>query len=128
MDSSFDFSLNNKVIVVTGATGVLGEAFVNGIASAGGSVGVLGRNEKVANERADAINSRGGKAIALVADVMDEQQLMAAKKKLLDRFGKIDGLVNGAGGNIAAAVIQPDQDIFKLDFNALKQVMDLNLF
>lgn len=128
MDSSFDFSLNDKVIVVTGATGVLGEAFVNGIASAGGSVGVLGRNEKVANERADAINSRGGKAIALVADVMDEQQLVAAKKKLLDRFGKIDGLVNGAGGNIAAAVIQPDKDIFQLDFNALKQVMDLNLF
>src|ERR1041384_6359385 len=100
MDSSYDFSLNEKVIVVTGATGILGEAFINGIVAAGGIVGVLGRNEKVANERADAINKRGGKALALVADVTNEEQLKEAKKKVVDKFGKIDGLVNGAGGNI----------------------------
>lgn len=128
MNASQDFSLDKKVIVVTGATGVLGEAFVNGIADAGGYVGVLGRNEKVANERAEAINKRGGNAIPLVADVTNEEHLKQAKQKVVDKFGKIDGLVNAAGGNIAAAVIPPDHDIFQLDFNALKQVMDLNLF
>lgn len=55
-----DFSLKGKVIVVTGATGILGEAFINGIANAGGIVGVLGRNEKIANERSD-LNCKSGR-------------------------------------------------------------------
>lgn len=113
---------------MTGGTGVLGEAFVKGLAEAGAFVGILGRNEKVARERADAIHRTGGKALAVVADVTSEPQLEAAAKKLLDTFGRIDGLVNGAGGNIASAVIAPEQDVFQLDINALKQVMDLNLF
>lgn len=62
------FSLKDKVIVVTGGTGILGNSFVNAIVEAGGAVGILGRNEEVANERADAINKNGGRAIALIAD------------------------------------------------------------
>ena len=58
------FSLKDKVIVVTGGTGILGLSFINAIVEAGGTVGILGRNEKVANERADEINKNGGKAIA----------------------------------------------------------------
>ncbi len=128
MDFKNEFTLNDKVIVVTGGTGILGEGFVNGIAQAGGIVGILGRNEKVANERVAAIISKGGKAVALIADVTIEHQLTAARKKMLDAYGKIDGLVNAAGGNIAGAVIQPDEDIFHLNFEALKEVMNLNLF
>ena len=127
MDLLNEFSLKDKVIVVTGATGVLGEAFINGIANAGGMVGVLGRNQTVANDRVNSINKEGGKAIALIADVTNEEQLLNANKKVLDAFGKIDGLVNAAGGNIAAAVVQPDQDIFNLNFKALNEVLDLNL-
>jgi NAD(P)-dependent dehydrogenase (short-subunit alcohol dehydrogenase family) len=122
------FLLIDKVIVVTGGTGILGKAFINGIAEAGGTVGVLGRNEKVANERVAAITQNGGKAITLIADVTKEQQLTDAKKKVIDIYGKIDGLVNAAGGNIPGAVIQPDEDIFNLNFNALKEVMTSNLF
>ena len=123
-----DFLLNDKVIIVTGATGVLGEAFVNGIAGAGATVGILGRNEKIANERAQAIIGKGGKAIVLIADVTKEADLIAARDLVLSKYGKIDGLVNGAGGNIPDAVVQPDQDIFKLNMSALQQVMNLNLF
>lgn len=123
-----DFSLKGKVIVVTGATGVLGEAFVNGIANAGGIVGVLGRNENVANERVASIVKQGGEAIALIADVTNEQDLINAREKLLSKYGKIDGLVNAAGGNMPDAVIQPGQDIFQLNVLALQQVMNLNLF
>ena len=94
------FSVNDKVIVVTGATGVLGHSFITALAAEGAIVGVLGRNEKVANERVGAIIQLGGKAIALVADVTQEEQLVAARKKIVDKFGKIDGLVNAAGGNI----------------------------
>ena len=122
------FSLNDKVIVVTGATGVLVHAFITALAEEGAIVGVLGRNEKVARERVDEIIRQGGRAIALLADVTKEEQLIAARKKMLDHFEKIDGLVNAAGGNMPGAVIDPDKNIFQLDFAALKQVMELNLF
>jgi NAD(P)-dependent dehydrogenase (short-subunit alcohol dehydrogenase family) len=122
-----NFSLKGKVIVVTGGTGILGEAFINGISQAGGAVGVLGRNEKIANERAQNVITTGGRAIALIADVNDELQLLAAREKMLAEFGKIDGLVNAAGGNLPEAVVQPEQDIFKLNITALEDVMRLNL-
>jgi len=125
MDS---FSLKDKVVIVTGGTGVLGEAFINGIAHAGGIAGVLGRNEKVARERADAIKANGGQAIALVADVMKEADLLAARDKVMDAYGRIDGLVNGAGGNMPGGVLQPDQDLFSMNMDGMRQVMELNLW
>ncbi|MDP4285268.1 MAG: SDR family oxidoreductase [Bacteroidota bacterium] len=128
MDSENGFLLREKVIVVTGGTGILGNSFINGIANAGGIVGVLGRNEKVADERVASISSKGGKAIALIADVTNEYQLVGAKKKILDAFGRIDGLVNAAGGNLPGAIVQPDEDVFNLDINALNEVLRLNLF
>ncbi len=128
MDLKSEFSLEGKVVVVTGGTGILGEAFINGISQAGAAVGVLGRNEKVAEERVALITSRGGKAISLIADVTNEEQLKKAKEKILDAYGKINGLVNAAGGNMPGAIIQPEEDIFALDFKSLKAVMDLNLF
>jgi NAD(P)-dependent dehydrogenase (short-subunit alcohol dehydrogenase family) len=123
-----NFSLKNKVIVVTGGTGILGKAFVDAIVEAGGAVGILGRNEKLANERAEAIKANSGKAIALVADVMNEQQLHTAKEKIVNAFGKIDGLVNAAGGNMPEGVLQPDEDIFKMNIEGMKKVMDINLW
>lgn len=122
-----NFSLAGKVIVVTGGTGVLGGAFVEAIAAAGGIVGILGRNEKIANERAIAINQKGGQALALIADVTNVSQLESACQQMLAAYGKIDGLVNAAGGNMPDAVVQPNQDVFQLNFQALQDVMQLNL-
>ncbi len=122
------FSLEGKVIIVTGATGILGHSFIKAITAAGGIVGVLGRNEKVANERVAAITAAGGKAIALIADVQNENALKDCCQKVLDAFGKIDGLVNAAGGNVPEAVLQPDDDIFSMNVNGMKQAMDVNLW
>lgn len=121
-----EFSLKDKVIIVTGGTGILGNSFINGIVKAGGTVGVLGRNKDVANERAENINKNGGKAIALIADAMDEGQLIEAKNKVLDAYGRIDGLVNGAGGNQPEGVLMPGDDIFKMNLAGMKKVMELN--
>ena len=121
-----DFSLENKVIIITGGTGILGKSFIDGIVRAGGAVGILGRNKDVANERADLINKNGGRAIALIADAMNENQLIDAKNKALDKFGRIDGLVNGAGGNQPEGVLLPNDDIFKMNLEGMKRVMDLN--
>ena len=121
-----EFSLKGKVIIVTGGTGILGDSFIKGIVKAGGSVGILGRNKDIANERTDAINKAGGRAVALIADAMDEAQLIDAKNKVLDTFGRIDGLVNGAGGNQPHGVLLPGDDIFKMNLDGMKRVMDLN--
>ena len=120
--------LKDKVIIVTGGTGVLGQSFVEGIHHAGGIVGILGRNKAIAEERAALINNVGGKAIALVADVMSEADLIAAKDKVISEFGRIDGLVNGAGGNMPGGVVPPEADVFKLNMDGLRQVMELNLW
>jgi NAD(P)-dependent dehydrogenase (short-subunit alcohol dehydrogenase family) len=123
-----NFSLKDRVIIVTGGTGILGDAFIKGIVEAGATVGILGRNETVANQRADAVNAGGGKAIALIADVLKEEELIAARTKILDRFGRIDGLINGAGGNMPEAIIQPGADLFKMNLEGLRKVLDLNLW
>ena len=123
-----NFSLQEKVIIVTGGTGILGNAFVDAIVDAGGAVGILGRKKDVAEERAEVINKKGGNAIALVADVMDEKQLNEAKEKVLQHFGKIDGLVNAAGGNMPDGILQPVEDIFKMKIDGMKKVADINLW
>jgi NAD(P)-dependent dehydrogenase (short-subunit alcohol dehydrogenase family) len=123
-----NFSLQAKVVIVTGGTGILGDAFVKGISAAGGSVAILGRKADVANERAEAINAAGGKAIAVIADVLKADDLIAARQKVLDTFGRIDGLVNGAGGNMPGGVVQPGDDLFKMNLDGLRQVLDLNLW
>jgi len=127
-EKAASFSLEGKSIVVTGGTGILGNSFIEAIAAAGGHVGILGRNKAVAEERVRVIKEGGGNAIALIADVTSEEQLLAARELMLAEFGSIDGLVNGAGGNISQAVVQPGQDIFSLDLQALDKVMTLNLW
>ncbi len=122
------FSLKGKVIVVTGATGVLGHAFIKALAGAGATVGVLGRNEAKANERVKEITDAGGEAIALIADVQSKQQLIACRNKVVEKYGKIDGLVNGAGGNVPEGILQPGDDIFSMSVEGMKKTMDINLW
>jgi NAD(P)-dependent dehydrogenase (short-subunit alcohol dehydrogenase family) len=128
MSSVNQFSLSNKVIVVTGGTGILGGSFVKAIAQAGGIPVILGRNESVAQARANEIIENGGQALAIVADVLVEADLIKARDIILAKFGTIDGLVNGAGGNMPEGVVQPDADIFSMNLEGMRKVMELNLF
>ncbi len=128
MSSVNQFSLSNKVIVVTGGTGILGGSFVKAIAQAGGIPVILGRNESVAQARANEIIENGGQALAIVADVLVEADLIKARDVILAKFGTIDGLVNGAGGNMPEGVVQPDADIFSMNLEGMRKVMELNLF
>jgi NAD(P)-dependent dehydrogenase (short-subunit alcohol dehydrogenase family) len=128
MSAANQFSLSNKVIVVTGGTGILGGSFVKAIAQAGGIPVILGRNESVAQARANEIIENGGQALAIVADVLVEADLIKARDVILAKFGTIDGLVNGAGGNMPEGVVQPDADIFSMNLEGMRKVMELNLF
>ena len=122
------FSVDKKVIIITGATGVLGGAFLHSLNDAGAKLVLIGRNKEVAEQRAAQLNNSGGDAIAVIADVLDMAQLHSGLEMILDRFGRIDGLINAAGGNIKEAVLEPTDDIFSLNIDALKKVFDLNLF
>ena len=122
------FSLEGKVIIVTGGTGILGYSFVKAIADAGGSVGILGRQKEKAESIAEEINKAGGNAIALVADVLNEAQLMQAKLQIIEKFDRIDGLVNAAGGNIPEGVILPEDDLFAMNMEGMRKAMDINLW
>ncbi len=121
------FSLEGRVAVVTGATGVLGGAMARGLARAGARVGVLGRREGRVQEMAREISGAGGGAMALPADVLDEGQLRGAREAVLDRWGRLDVLVNAAGGNVPGATLGGEQTIFDLPRGAFAEVFDLNL-
>jgi NAD(P)-dependent dehydrogenase (short-subunit alcohol dehydrogenase family) len=122
------FSLKGKVIVVTGGTGILGTSFVNAIVENNGSVVLLGRNEDNCKQSVADIIEKGGDASYVIADVLDETALVAAKKCIIDKYGRIDGLVNAAGGNVPEAVVMPDADIFNLNMGGLKEALSLNLW
>ena len=120
------FSLAGKVAVVTGATGVLGSEMAHSLARSGASVGVLGRREEKANRVAGEIEVAGGEALALPADVLDTDQLEGARDVLIERWGRVDILVNAAGGNVPDATLSDGVSVFQLPEKALRQVMDLN--
>ncbi len=122
------FSLKGKVIIVTGGTGVLGHAFIKALAAAGAIVGVLGRNQAKAEERVKEITDAGGEAMVLIADVQEEAQLVECRKKIIDQYGKIDGLVNGAGGNVPEGILQPADDIFSMSAAGMKKALDMNVW
>lgn len=120
--------LEGKVVIVTGGTGILGYSMNKALAEAGATVVIIGRNGETANARAQEINDAGGTAIGMSVDVLVEDQLITAKDQIIKKYGRVDGLVNAAGGNMPSAVVQPEDDLFSLDMSALQQVMQLNLF
>ena len=122
------FSLSDKVIVITGATGVLGEAFVRAVADMDAKVVLIGRNEAIGNERANEVLAMGKEALFIKADVLCKDDLLKAKGIILEKWGRIDGLVNAAGGNVPEAVVAPRNNIFEIDIDGLKKAFDLNLF
>jgi NAD(P)-dependent dehydrogenase (short-subunit alcohol dehydrogenase family) len=116
------FSLDDQVAVVTGASGVLGGAIARGLAAAGARVGLLARRREPLEELA---RSLGESAFVLEADVLDTVQLERARAAVLDRWGRIDILVNAAGGNVPAATVG-EQSFFELPMSALDEVVRLN--
>lgn len=119
--------LTGKVAVVTGGTGTLGSRMCEGLASAGATVGIMARNADKTQKIATNINKNGGKAFTLPADVLDPNSLQTAFDKLQQEHGRLDILVNGAGGNQAEATATPGlRTFFDLPPQALEWVFNLN--
>ncbi len=112
------FGLDGRVAIVTGGTGALGSAMADGLAAAGARVAVLAR-------RAPELDAGG--RLALAADVLRRDELEAARERVLERWGRVDVLVNAAGGNAPGATLEPGASVFDLPEDAFREVVDLNL-
>ncbi len=121
------FSLQGRVAVVTGATGVLGGAMAKGLARAGARVGVLGRRQGRAEKIVEEVAEDGSEAMVLPANVLNRNQLEAAREAVLERWDRVDILVNAAGGNVPGATLRDDTTVFDLPLEAFREVFDLNL-
>jgi NAD(P)-dependent dehydrogenase (short-subunit alcohol dehydrogenase family) len=120
------FGLAGKVAVVTGGGGVLCGAMSRALARAGAKIAVLDLLPEAAQKVADGIRATGGEAIAIQCDVLDKASIEATAPTVLEAFGRVDILINGAGGNKKQATTSPDLSFFDLPPDAIQWVFDLN--
>lgn len=120
------FDIQGKVVVITGGTGVLGSEMARGLAKAGARVVVIGREAGRRDALVNGLTGAGAEAMGILCDVLDPQALAKAKDEILARFGTIDVLINGAGGNRKPATTSPDLSFFDLPVDDLDYVVRLN--
>lgn len=120
------FDLRHRVAIVTGGYGVLGGSMARALASAGARVGILGRRADEAQRVVDEIRAAGGEAMPLIADVVDRDALTTARAAIVGAWGRIDILVNAAGGNVARARTDGVPP-FAMPLDAFDEVLRLNL-
>lgn len=120
------FGLADKVAVVTGGGGVLCGCMCRALARAGARVAVLDLLEPAAKKVAEEITASGGQAISFQTDALDKRSLEKVCAEILEKFGRVDLLINGAGGNKAQATTSPDLSFFDLPQDAFQWVFNLN--
>jgi NAD(P)-dependent dehydrogenase (short-subunit alcohol dehydrogenase family) len=126
-ESASLFDVSGRVIVVTGATGVLAGSAARYFIRQGAHVVFLGRDEtKLRQATADTV-AGPGEVATFSCDVLDRAGLERTRDAVLARFGRIDALINAAGGNQPGATVSPDKSFFDLDLAAYRQVLALNL-
>lgn len=121
------FDISGKVAVITGGSGVLGSNIAEGFLRAGAKVIIIGAHQ----DRVDAALARlkeiSDEVSGTVCNVLDMESLRSVKDSVLSKWGKIDILVNAAGGNIPGATLSVEQNIFDMEVENLDKAVDLNL-
>ena len=120
------FSLKDKTVAITGGGGILCGEMCLALGKAGAKVAVLDLAEEAAAKIAKQIKADSGTAIAIKCNVLDKASIEAAKAKVESEFGKLDILINGAGGNRKDATATPELPFFDLPAEAVKFVFELN--
>lgn len=121
------FDIKGHVVVITGGTGVLGRAIATHLAEEGAKTVILGRNAEVGEALVAGIRSNGGEALFLTTDVMNRESLEQNLTDILAAYGRVDALLNAAGGNMPGATIAPNGTIFDLKADDFQKVLELNL-
>ena len=121
------FDIKDNVTVITGGTGVLGRAIAKYLALNGAKVVILGRKEEIGQEIVADIKAAGGQCEFLKTDVMNQEVVQQNCNYIVEKYGRIDTLLNAAGGNMKGATIAPDQNFFDLEASQFQTVLNLNL-
>lgn len=121
------FNIKDHVVVITGGTGVLGRAIAKYLAAEGAKVVILGRKATVGEAIVADIVAAGGEACFMETDVMSQEKLQENCDAILAKYGRVDALLNAAGGNMPGATIAPDKTFFDLDPTQFQTVLNLNL-
>jgi NAD(P)-dependent dehydrogenase (short-subunit alcohol dehydrogenase family) len=119
--------LNGKVAIVTGGGGAIGTAMCLQLAANGAKVVAAGRTLKTLQATVDAVKAAGGEAMFLVTDVMKQEVLEQNLADIIATYGRVDSLLNAAGGNMPGATIAPTGTFFDLKPEEFQKVLDLNL-
>jgi NAD(P)-dependent dehydrogenase (short-subunit alcohol dehydrogenase family) len=127
MNTEFQ-DLENKVVLITGGSGVLGGSMAESLVMANMKVAITFRSGAAVKEKVVNWKDQGKQVIAVPIDVLDSESIESAKNIVLDEWGKIDVLINAAGGNVPGTVIPPDKSVFDLSTENILKVLDLNLF
>ena len=130
MDNNELFNLRNKVAVITGGGGVLCGEMARALSKHEVKVAILDLREDVALKLADEITKRGGEAVGLACNVLDKESIKKASVRILELFGRLDILINGAGGNspkatTAKETLEPE-DLKKIDMPESKSFFDMD--
>lgn len=127
MDIASVYNFTGKVAVLTGGAGVLCSTMARALADQGASVALLDLNLPSAERLAAQLQGSGGRALAVQVDVLDRASVEGAAQKVLEAFGRVDILINGAGGNKREATTSDELPFFDLSPEAIRWVFDLNL-
>jgi NAD(P)-dependent dehydrogenase (short-subunit alcohol dehydrogenase family) len=122
------FNIEDKIILVTGGCGILGGGIAKYLLENNATVILLHYKEEPLNATVKDLKKISSKVEGYVCNVVEEKSLQEAAKKIIKNYGKIDVLINAAGGNKRGATVGPDQSVFDVDVEQFKQVIDLNLF
>ena len=124
-----NFNFTDQTFVVTGGAGVICGAMAKGLFELGANVAIFDYNLEAASAMVSKLNSLGGpgKAQAVKCNVLDMQSIRDGFDQVLQTFGKVDGLINGAGGNKPDATTTDTKTFFELDSAAIRWVFDLNI-
>lgn len=121
------FDIKDNVTVITGGTGVLGRTIARYLALNGARVVILGRKEEVGNGIVSDITKDGGEACFMKTDVMSADAVQENCDAVMAKYGRVDTLLNAAGGNMPGATIAPDKNFFDLKVGDFQKVLELNL-
>ena len=114
-------------MVITGGTGVLGREIGEYLALQGAKVVLMGRNEETGKQIVDGIRGKGGEAMFLRTDVMNPAVVEQNLQDVLSAYGRVDALLNAAGGNMPGATLEPDQNFYDMDISCWEKVTSLNM-
>lgn len=121
------FDIKDQVVVITGGTGVLGRAIGSHLAREGAKVVLLGRRKDVGEELAEDIRKQGGHATFMACDVTDIEAVNQVRDEVVRLYGRVDALLNAAGGNMPGATIPPGKTLFDVQVEEFQRVLNVNL-